>query len=113
MEVSTLRRLASGLGANGYSQLVTIVVQLMGVPIFLNAWGPRLYGEWLILFAIPAYFSISDLGFSQSAANDMTGRVARHDVLGALAVNSDARSAALRSPCHTVADWGVIAYRHT
>lgn len=73
-----------GLGANGYGQLVTVIVQLVGVPVLLYAWGPQLYGEWLVLFAIPAYLSIADLGFSQSVANDMTARVARGDRVGAL-----------------------------
>lgn len=80
------QRILRGLGANAFGQLVTVVVQLAGVPILLNAWGTQLYGEWLILFAIPAYLSMTDLGFTQSAANDMTARVARGDRAGALAV---------------------------
>jgi O-antigen/teichoic acid export membrane protein len=62
------------------------VTQLAGVPILLYFWGTQLYGEWLILFAIPAYLSMTDLGFSQSAANDMTQRNARGDAGGALRV---------------------------
>jgi O-antigen/teichoic acid export membrane protein len=65
---------------------VVAVTQLAGVPILLHFWGTQLYGEWLILFAIPAYLSMTDLGFSQSAANDMTQRVARGDHSGALHV---------------------------
>ena len=80
------RRILHGLGANAYGQLVVIIVQLAGVPILLHAWGTQLYGEWLILAAIPTYLSMADLGFSQSAGNDMTARMARGDVAGALAV---------------------------
>lgn len=80
------QRILHGLGANAFGQLVTVIAQLAGVPILLNAWGTQLYGEWLILFAIPAYLSMTDLGFTQSAANDMTARVARGDRAGALAV---------------------------
>jgi O-antigen/teichoic acid export membrane protein len=86
MDGDIFQRIWRGLGANVYNQGVTIVVQLVGVPILLHAWGVQLYGEWLILFAIPAYLSMSDLGFSQSAGNDMTARVARGDRSGALAV---------------------------
>lgn len=87
MRPTTVRqRILHGLGANAFGQLVTIIVQLAGVPILLHAWGVQLYGEWLILFAIPAYLSMTNLGFSQSAANDMTARVAREDRVGALAV---------------------------
>lgn len=86
MQVTLRRRMLNGLGANVYNQGVTVVVQLVGVPILLHAWGPHLYGEWLILFAVPAYLSMTDLGFSQSAGNDMTARVAQGDRQGALAV---------------------------
>ncbi len=81
-----MKRIARGIAANSYGQLVTIVVQLAGVPILLYAWGTQLYGEWLILFAVPAYLSMTDLGFSQSAANDMTAQVARDNRSEALAV---------------------------
>lgn len=86
MTAKALHRVLRGLGAGAYSQVVTVIVQLVGVPILLHAWGPELYGEWLILFAIPAYLSMTDLGLSQSAGNDMTARVARGDRAGALAV---------------------------
>lgn len=69
-----------------YGQAVVIAIQLTGVPILLRHWHAPLYGEWLILFAIPSYLSLTDLGFSLSAANDMTSRVARGDRAGALAV---------------------------
>lgn len=74
------------LGANAYGQLITIVVQLVSVPLFLHYWGVALYGEWLILSAIPAYLSLSDIGFASVAANDMTMRVAKGDKQGALEV---------------------------
>ena len=86
MDHHVTRRILHGLGANAYGQLVVIVIQLAGVPILLHAWGTQLYGEWLILAAIPTYLSMADLGFSQSAANDMTAQVARGDRAEALAV---------------------------
>lgn len=86
MEARVLRRLLKSLGANFYGQGITVVVQLLGVPILLHAWGVQLYGEWLILVAIPIYLSMTDLGFSQSAGNDMTQKVARGERTQALAV---------------------------
>ncbi len=82
---STVRkRLWQGLGANAYGTFIVAIVQLVGVPILLHAWGARLYGEWLMLFAIPAYLSLTNLGYSLSVANDMTARVACGDREGAL-----------------------------
>ena len=86
MDRHVTRRILHGLGANAYGQLVVIVIQLAGVPILLHAWGAQLYGEWLILAAIPTYLSMADLGFSLSAGNDMTARIARGDIADALAV---------------------------
>ncbi len=86
MDKTIARRLIKGLGAGFYGQAVVTVIQLVGVPILLHTWQVRLYGEWLILFAIPAYLSLADLGFCQSAGNDMTARFARGDRKGAATV---------------------------
>lgn len=79
-------KLLRNLGANAYGQLITVAIQLVSVPLFLHYWGVKLYGEWLILSAIPAYLSLSDIGFASVAANDMTMRVAKGDKQGALEV---------------------------
>lgn len=86
MNKNVINRVIDGLGANTYSQIVVIIIQIAGVPILLHYWGAKLYGEWLILFAIPAYLTLSDLGFSKSASNDMAARIARDDREGALMV---------------------------
>ena len=86
MDSRVVLRLFKGFGASLYGQAVVVVIQLAGVPILLSQWHAVLYGEWLILFAIPAYLSLGDLGFSLSAANDMTARVGRQDRAGALTV---------------------------
>ncbi len=86
MSSSIINRLVKGFSANAYNQVVIACTQLFGVPFLLHFWGTRLYGEWLILSAIPVYLSMADLGFSQTAGNDMTQRVARGDYKGALAV---------------------------
>lgn len=74
-EVST--RLFKGAFANGFGHFVTVVIQLVSVPLLLSNWGVGLYGEWLILSAIPAYLSMSDFGFGAGAANEMTMLVAK------------------------------------
>jgi len=48
------RRLLQGLGAQGFSKAVHIVIRLSEVPLLLAFWGTQLYGEWLMLSAIPA-----------------------------------------------------------
>ncbi|MHB1543534.1 MAG: lipopolysaccharide biosynthesis protein [Gammaproteobacteria bacterium] len=81
---SPRKRVAQGVYGNVYGTFVATAVQLAGVPILLFAWGAQLYGEWLVLFAIPAYLSLANLGFSHSIANDMTARNANGDREGTL-----------------------------
>lgn len=76
MQATSSRRLIKGIGANFYGQLVSALMQIAGVPILLATWGAHEFGEWIILFSIPAYLSATDLGFSLSAANDMTQQIA-------------------------------------
>jgi O-antigen/teichoic acid export membrane protein len=73
------RRLIKGLGANTFSQVVNVIIQLASVPIFLHFWGAELYGKWLIISSIPGYLSMSDIGFGSVAGNEMTMLTARQD----------------------------------
>lgn len=65
-------RLAKGFGAQGFGQAVNTLIQLATVPLLLSVWGVALYGEWLLLTAIPVYLSASDTGFATAATHDMT-----------------------------------------
>jgi O-antigen/teichoic acid export membrane protein len=86
IDTLVVKRLLKGFGVNTYQQILIIIIQLVGVPVILHYWGAQLYGEWLILSAIPSYLSMADLGFSMSAGNDMTAKMARDDKRGVLAV---------------------------
>lgn len=79
-------RLLSGMGANAYGQLITLMIQLLSVPLFLHAWGAERYGEWLMLAAIPSYLTLSDIGFASVAGNQMTILVARNQRESAIQV---------------------------
>lgn len=80
------KRLASNFGANAYGQLVTTFVQLLSVPLFLYYWGVDLYGEWLILSAIPTYLNLSEMGFATAAANSMSISMSKNNRLDTLSV---------------------------
>ncbi len=86
MSHTVASRLLKGALANGFGLLVIVVNQLLSVPFLLSFWGTNLYGEWLLLSAIPAYLSISDLGFGTVAANEMSMLVAKGDRKSALEV---------------------------
>jgi O-antigen/teichoic acid export membrane protein len=67
-------------------QIALSVAQLAVVPTFAIHWGARVYGVWLMLFTIPSYLAMADLGLASAAANDMTAQVARGDRQSAIAV---------------------------
>ena len=66
--------------------MVQIFIRLTEVPLLLAFWGAQLYGEWLMLSAIPAYLAIGDGGFAGAACRDMTMKSGADDQQGALAV---------------------------
>lgn len=79
-------RLIKGFAAQGFGQAVNLIIQVVSIPLFIHFWGKTLYGEWLLLSTVPAYFALSDLGFANAAGNEMSMRVARGDRPGALVV---------------------------
>lgn len=81
-----MSRLTKGLGAQGYSQAVQIFIRLAEVPLLLVFWGTRLYGEWLMLAAIPACLAICDGGFAGAASREMSMRSGAGDRRGAMAL---------------------------
>lgn len=62
------------------NQLANLMAQTVTVPLYLAFWGVELYGEWLILAALPAYLALSDIGFTTAANHDMTISAARGDL---------------------------------
>lgn len=77
------QRLVSAIRSSIFQQATVLLIQLASVPIFLGAWGKPLYGEWLILSAIPVYLSLSDLGFAAAANGMASARLAMGDFEGA------------------------------
>lgn len=79
-------RLWKGTGAQAFGQTVQIFIRLAEVPLLLAFWGTQLYGEWLMLAAIPAYLAIGDGGFATAACRDMTMKSGAGDRDSVLAV---------------------------
>lgn len=66
------KRIAAGVGANAFGQMVNLVIQIASVPLFLHYWDVSTYGQWVLLSAAPAYFSMADVGVVSVAMNQMT-----------------------------------------
>lgn len=74
---SIARRMATGAGAYGYAQAVSIGTQLVSLPLFLHHWDMATYGYWLALTALPFYLSLADAGISTASSNQMIGLIAQ------------------------------------
>ena len=74
-----LKRLLRSLVAVFAGQFLNIIGNLLLVPLFLSRWSTGMYGEWMALSAVVAYFGVTDLGMNSAAANAMTAAYARGD----------------------------------
>jgi len=59
------------MAANAVGQATTLLIQLISVPLLLYYWGTAYYGEWLLLFTVPSYLSLSDVGLVSAVANEL------------------------------------------
>lgn len=67
--MSKARRLAKGMAATLLSQVISIVGNLVLVPVFLAHWGELQYGEWLMIYAAVAYMTVVDFGLQMYVVN--------------------------------------------
>lgn len=72
----TKQRFVKGVVAAGANQILTLVQMLVNVPLFFHFWGPKTYGEWLLLSTLPTYLQISDFSLGNAASTEMTMLVA-------------------------------------
>lgn len=79
-------RILHNLAATTLGQGINSIGQLVMVPMFLYFWGKVLYGEWIMLSTIPAYFTMNDVGFAGAGMTEMTVLVARNERAAALEV---------------------------
>jgi len=70
-------RIFRGIAVNAAGQVLMTVGRILIIPIFLSAWTVDYYGEWLLIYTIPGYLSISDLGLGTVASTKMTMNVAQ------------------------------------
>lgn len=86
MDSGIKRRLALGLASNWVGKLASTITQLVQVPLFFHFWAASVYGNWLIVSAIPTYLTFSSIGFGNVASNEMTMLNSVGDREGALRV---------------------------
>lgn len=93
--MTTFSKIARGVSSNVYAQIVTIVTQLVTLPIALLFWDLDTYGRWVLLTAVPAYFGMAELGMGTAAANLAINAIARGNQQAASAYLGSANYAAM------------------
>lgn len=75
-----------GLSANIITQATSLLIQGLTIPVFLHFWGVDLYAQWILLYAVPAYFSFVDMGFGLTSSTVLAKALAKNDVAEALRI---------------------------
>jgi O-antigen/teichoic acid export membrane protein len=78
--------------ALGYSAAGRIVIQLIGVPVFTYFWGLHDYGTWLLLFTLPAFIAMGDIGLNFAASTAMIDAIERGEAQKAAEIFKALRS---------------------
>lgn len=66
------RRILGAVGAEALGQVLNLGIRIMLVPLFLTSWGAQIYGEWVVLTALAAWFGLGDFGGQLYFVNRMT-----------------------------------------
>lgn len=61
--MSLIKRLKFGFAENILDKIVNILFRFFEPVLFINFLGVTYYGEWLMIFTIPAYLMMSDIGY--------------------------------------------------
>ena len=75
-----IRRIISGLGLSSAIIMVTMVGQILTVPILLTRWGAQIYGEWLTLTALAGTLSMLNLGVQSYVTNRLIAYYVRGEI---------------------------------
>ncbi|RRB00877.1 lipopolysaccharide biosynthesis protein [Larkinella rosea] len=73
------RRILQSIAASVLGQAGQILIQLISVPLLIQYWGLDYYGEWLLLFTIPSYLSLSDAGLASALSNELLMNISRKE----------------------------------
>lgn len=68
----SFQRFIHNSAAQGFGQVVNVLVQIFSVPAFLHFWSKTEYGEWIVITSIPYLLWTLDNGLAGLAGNRMT-----------------------------------------
>ncbi|MFI5130108.1 MAG: lipopolysaccharide biosynthesis protein [Chitinophagales bacterium] len=84
------RTLFKNFLAGGWGKISAIVFRLIQVPVLLWFLGVEEYGRWLVLYTLPSWLTLANLGFGSVAANDISMAIGKGDITKARTIFSSA-----------------------
>jgi O-antigen/teichoic acid export membrane protein len=63
--------LLKNAGAGAWSKVSIILVRIVQVPLLLSILGVDDFGRWTVLYSLPSWLNLTNMGFGNVAANDM------------------------------------------
>ena len=66
-----LNRILKGISENIIDRCINVIIKFIEPIIFISLASIETYGTWLVIFSLPAYIMISDLGFSTVGQNQI------------------------------------------
>ncbi|MDC3030204.1 hypothetical protein OA178_00425 [Candidatus Pelagibacter sp.] len=69
--MTILNRILKGISENIIDRCINITIKFIEPIIFISLASIEIYGTWLVIFSLPAYIMISDLGFSTVGQNQI------------------------------------------
>src|SRR5258705_6447697 len=66
--------------AGSWGKISTVIFRLVQVPVLLSFLGIEDYGRWLVLYTLPSWLSLANLGFGSVAANDISIAIGKGDI---------------------------------
>jgi O-antigen/teichoic acid export membrane protein len=74
------RRVAAGLSFSTLTILVTVIGQVIVVPVFITRWGLDVYGEWLVLTGTVSALTLLNLGIQSYVINLLIARYLQNEI---------------------------------
>jgi O-antigen/teichoic acid export membrane protein len=74
--------------AGGWGKISAVIFRLVQVPVLLSFLGVEDYGRWLVLYTLPSWLSLANLGFGSVAANDISIATGKGDLAKARTIFS-------------------------
>lgn len=66
--------------ANLFGVGINLINQIVLVPFYIIYWGNDLYADWIVLTALTAFFSMSDIGLNTVIQNRFSIKLAKNDI---------------------------------